>query len=107
MNVDDPFGDDCSGELSSEQSERLNSAAAAVTWDSLESTYVPRDNPTCCCDQFFHTLTLTFNEPDETFSTAIDWCDESFEVLLPPSVVTFVGTLNAIADEVATSCASS
>lgn len=105
MWVDEPFITDCDADLTTDQLTRLIDAAAAVDWASMEVSYRPPDNPTCCCDQFVYTLTVTTeNAGGGTDTRFIDWCDESIGSLLPFAIDTFIAHLNDVADEVYAPC---
>lgn len=105
MWIDEPFITDCDADLTTDQLTRLIDAAAVVDWASMDDSYRPPDNPTCCCDQFIYTLTITTDSVGSgTVMRAIDWCDESVGDLLPFAIDTFIAYLNDVADEVYAAC---
>jgi hypothetical protein len=94
-----PFGhpSTCTTLMQSEWLDQLLAAADAVDWTGIRSSYVPGDNPDCCCDQFVYDLTVTLTDADGGARTVTTrWCDQSLsEALVPDGLLSFVAAVES------------
>lgn len=96
----------CSSVLSGAQGESLLGAAARVDWASVRTSYIPPDNPNCCCDQIVYALEATVTICDGgTRSAQTTWCEEAtHDGTLPDSLFGLLRALLNIARDVLTGC---
>jgi hypothetical protein len=96
----------CSSVLSATQAGNLLGAAAAVDWGLIRSSYIPADNPSCCCDQLAYELHVELTPCDgATRSAQTSWCEEAtHDGTLPDSLFQLLRALLNIARDVLTAC---
>ena len=97
-----PNSTETRGELTEDQATRLLEAALAVDWAAVEPSYIPKENPGCCCDQIITDLSVTHNALDEESTTvSTGWCSATGGQL-PQELQAFLAVLAEVGFEVST-----
>jgi len=108
MTTSSPFGTPqiCTADLSEAQLDFLLTAASAVDWKGLASSYKLPANPNCCCDQFVYALSASYTSADAlTTSAKTDWCDDSLmNGNIPKPFKDFLSVLGQVAADVKATC---
>ena len=96
----------CTVTLTPAQLDTLLAAAQHVDWASVAYSYIPPDNPNCCCDQFIYvmngSLSLCGGGSVSFYTT---FCDESFSMGdFPAGLGDFIQALRQIGSQVFPGC---
>jgi len=104
--VTDPFAPTCTGTLTPAERDALLAAAELVQWTTLQPSYYPPANPSCCCGMFLYDLSLTLTQcPTGSLPAATAWCDQSLtDSLLPQALADFLALLDQYAAQIVAGC---
>jgi hypothetical protein len=79
-----------------------------VDWSGVAASYLPPNNPGCCCDQFFTELDLTLTALNGTVTTvSTKWCDEAIMLkMVPKPLQEFEEAFDKVCSAAALQCTS-